>query len=290
MGDGNIKTWDLDIDGSNLLPGKNIITFDFSIRMGKLNCDPQTMNLAWVTLYSSTKLHVDSDKKSNFIEFQQFNTTSKNLAIIIPSKQSFFSSIEFINKILELGKLMQKIGYVDFYDIDSISQGKLINYDILYIGDIKNNNLLQNYIQSIPFYFANNGLYISPDLISVLSISSEVPAAITELLPSSFNTKNLMMLISAQSNTGYLQGMDLLTDYKKIGIIKGNVALAYNNGTFNSIQSQKLALLSTNRMRIRHIANILYYVAGGLVFLGLCSLLFIVIRRKIKYYFSKNHD
>ncbi len=290
VNDDSIKTLDFTIDGANLLQGKNQITFDVSIKMDKLNCNPQTMNLAWVTLYSSTQLHVDIEDKNNLLDFQQFSASTKDLAVVIPSTQPFFGSIDFIRKVLELGKLMQQTGYVDFYDVDSYLEQELKNSDILYMGDINASNLLQKYKKTIPFYFVNNALYIAPDLIPVLSISSESPAAITELLPSPLNQKNLMMLVTAKDKQGYMLGIDVLTDHKKNGLINGNIALTYVNGTFNSVQSQKLTLLSINKKKIHHVVVILYYVLAGLVLFVLGVVLFIIIKRKIKYYFSKNHD
>lgn len=287
--DETIKTWDFDIDGSNFLPGKNRITFDFNIRLKNQDCNPQVTSLAWVTLFSSTQLHVDLENKDNFLSFPQFTSSNKDLAIAIPTSQAFFQDVNFIQKLLEFAKLMQQMGYVDFYDVNALNNQNMQDKDILYVGDI-NNNALKPYLKSIPFYFANNNLHVSKDLLSELSISNETPAAITELLTSFFNPNNLMLFIMGRDSAGYLSGIDALTNTKKVGLINGNVVLTYENNTFNSVQSQKLKIQADNKKKIKNAAVVFYYFIGAVILFIIGIVLAIVIRRKWKYYFSKNHD
>lgn len=138
----------------------------------------------------------------------------------------------------------------------------------------------------LPFYYENEKLVINPFIRPFVSISDETPAAILEVVASPFNANRLLLVLTALNEEGYQLGMELLTNPKKFALINGNIVLAYKNGTFTSLQSQKLAQQASNQKRIDEIGNLVYIIGGGIVAAIVLFIIGLMVYRRIKRYFS----
>lgn len=284
------KKWNIHINGQNLNPGENRLIFNFRMKLDTNRCTPDETSLAWTTLYASSFLKIDFSEQRPLLNFKIFDINADALTIAIPSTEAFFRSNDFIQGVLALGKKMLQTASVEVVDINALNAKQLTDQNVLYMGKLENDLVLSHERNHFPFYFWHDQLEMNPALRGRFAVSSEAPIGVVEVVPSLFNQNKSLLFISATSDTGYKLALDVLNNPIKNDLIKGNVVLVYKNGTFTSVQSQRI--LNNEKSKQQRV-NIQQRVMYGSLALALCVALFIFllrIVRKMKRYFSKNQD
>jgi hypothetical protein len=284
-----ISHWKVVIDGKNLKPGANNLTLSFNLKLKNIKCTPQDASLSWAMLYATTSLRAIFTEEKPFLDLIKYPALlDNNLVITIPQKEEYFNSDNFLQGLLVLAEKMNKVTNVLFSTADTLTPEKVINSNIFFIGNPENDSIFAKNIRRFPFYFINNKIKINSQILPYLAISDETPISIVQLIPSPFNPERIMLMISGLNNDGYRLGFDLLNDAKKINLVNGNVALIYQNGTFTSVQSQRLAQQAKNKHTIQTIGNGVFTgIIIGFIFVILLILAKYVIRRIRDYFSSK---
>ncbi|MCD6039944.1 MAG: cellulose synthase regulator protein [Gammaproteobacteria bacterium] len=284
----SISHWKYLIQGNNLRPGANIISLTFNLKLKNIKCTPEDASSSWAMIYSSTELRAIFKKERPLLDLIKFPSMLDNALIVtIPQSEEYFTSDNFLQAILELSEKMSKVSQVKFMNASSITPEDAANSNILFLGNPEENNIFGKYKSAFPFYFINKKIVISPRILPYLAISDETPVTITQLIPSPFNADKTILMVSSLNEDGFKLGLDLLNDSKKTNLVNGNVALIYQNGTFTSIQSQRLAEHAKNKQTVRNIGKGVYIAGICIILLVIIVLVTRYIRRKIKDYFGK---
>lgn len=283
-----ISHWKYVIPGNNFKPGANIITLNFNLKLKNMKCTPTDASLGWAMVYATTNLRAVFTEEKPLLDLGKFISLLNNkLIVAIPETNDYFKSDNFLQGILYLSNKLNKVTKVKFMKTESVTLSDAKKNNILFFGNPENNNVFDQYKTSFPFYFTNQKIQISSKILPYLAISEETPIALAQLLVSPFNADNTLLIISGLNNDGFRLGVDLLTDNKKTNLVNGNVALIYQNGTFTSIQSQRLAEYAKNKQTIHAIGNGVYITIISIISIILLILIIRYIRKKIVHHFGE---
>lgn len=282
--------WKVSITGNKLNPGKNNIAFTFNLKLKNRDCTPEDASLAWATIYSQSELNAIFDNEMPYLSFSTFSGAAENIIIALPNDNNLLTDKLFQNQLLTLSS-----GFANFNSIHFIANNALRpetdkDSDIIFVGGLEDNQALAALKTKIPFYYQDKKLMINSFIRPFVSISDEVPTAILEVIPSPFNPEKLMLIVSALDASGYQLGFELLTNPKKFALINGNIVLAYQNGTFTSLQSQKLTQQAENKKRINDVGNLVYIIGGVLFGIIFFSIVGSIIYRRAKRYFKPKQE
>jgi len=283
-----ISHWKYLINGNNLKPGANILALSFNLKLKNIKCTPEDASLSWAMVYSTTSLRAIFNEERPLLDLVKFLSLMNDEVIItIPPSEDYFTTDNFFQGLLQLAEKLSKVTKVRFMSAKELTMADAINSNILFFGNPEQDSIFNNVKSTFPFYFIKQKIRISSKILPYLAISDETPIALVQLIPSPFNTDKVILMVSGLSSDGFRLGVDLLNDPKKTNLVNGNVALIYPNGTFTSIQSQRLAEYAKNKQAIHNIGNSVYI--GGIVVIVLIIIFFITryIKRKLQDYFGK---
>lgn len=278
----SLQKWKVHIEGKNLQPGANHLVFIFNMNMKNKFCKPQDSTLAWGSILNTTALSLTFEKTSPFLKFRQLRASDRNLVISLPANNDYFSSVQFGQQMMELSQAMPSVAEVSFITNAQLNNQSAANADVIYIGKTADNPTL-NQLTSIPFYFHDDQLMIDPLLKPYLAISQETPLVLDELIQSPFAPERKLLLILSNRTDQYDEGIDLFANPKKSQLTKGNVILSYQNGTFTSLQIDKIY----GQIHFKRKVNFSIMVVGiGIIGIILLLWIFRKIYKRMKAYFT----
>jgi hypothetical protein len=286
-GDNQKEKWKFHVNGENLLPGKNQFNFGFNLKFYNTDCSPDDMSLAWGVIYASSKIQADLEKSDMGLTFGDFSVTKQNVSVFLPNDTKVLSMQELLELTLDMARNVFKIDNFQIYRDHDNLKNLAQDSNIIYIGSITDNSVLNDYRHHFPFCYLNNRLVVRPSLQSYLHVSDEIPVALIELISSPFDTDQQFLLITANDINGYKTAIDIFFNANKNQYLRGNAALVYGDGTFTSIDTNKLELKAKNNKLIKDTKRNVF--PGLSVFLTIFfgGIILLIIYRRAKRYFSK---
>jgi hypothetical protein len=282
------RVWDVHINNRNLLPGKNILTFSFNLKFHNRDCTPDDLSLAWGTIYSDSKLTVKFSKNDISYSFADLDDIEQNISLFIPSAGTIFTKNETIQLIINMAtNIVNTKEFNIYYDTENIEKVSK-NSNVVYVGSMSSNPLLNSLRHHFPFCYVNKQVIIKPTIIPYLHMSEEPPVGLLELIKSPYDPKQLFLLITADDVNGYDLVIDAFFNPIKNQYLRGNTALVYSDGTFTSINTNQLEQKSLNAQKMKKISGLVWKVVAAVAAIVFGGLIAIILIRRAKKYFSKN--
>ncbi len=283
-----MQTWQAVVSGHMLHPGRNRISIIFNMQLQRDKCTPGDYTLAWAKLSSSSNLDVAFSDVSPDLNLSMFMHADNALLLAVPEDQSFLSNQKFIQAVIDFGKIAPYGNQFTVISSKKLSSDNAVGKNIIYLGRVIDNPVMQSLLPSLPFVLTNNKFVIKPALESYLNISQETPSALMEVIPSPFSQNKMMLLIDGHDGDALLKAFSLLSSQAVNKYVNGDAVLIYPNSTFTSLQSQRIAITGKNKEIIASSSRIARIVIIGIALLAFLMLLGYFVFKKIKYYFYRN--
>ncbi len=287
-GENQRESWKFHIDQANLLPGKNHMDFVFNLKFYNTDCSPDDLSLAWGVIYDTSKISVDLSERVNNMTFSDFSAMKQNISVFLPQNNNTFSQQELLALTINMARNIFNINEFNVYYDDANIADVSKDSNIIYIGSVTDNAKLNSYRNQLPFCYLNNRLVVKQSIMPFLHVSHEIPAALIELFDSPFNKDQQFLLITGNSADSYNIAVDTFFNPQKNQYLRGNAALAYSDGTFTSIDTNRLEQKAENTklIKITRRAVMIGFISFVSVFFG--GILLLIMYRRAKRYFSKS--
>ncbi len=281
----NKQTWKVHIDGINLLPGKNELDCRFNLKFYNADCAPDDTSLSWATIYDTSQLKIYFDQKKLTLNFDNFNEAGRNIALLLPKNKSAFSNEQLLNIVLNIAEDVFQIKNLTIMEDSDNLENITPDSNIIYVGNINDNNLLNHHREYLPFYYFDNKLAINQSILSVVHVSDETPIGLIELAQSPLNTEQALLLITANKPENFKTVIDVFFNPQKNKYIRDDAVLIYDDGTYTSINVDNLKKkvenkrIISNTKRLTMIGMITFII----IFFG--GIICLILYRRIKEYF-----
>lgn len=288
--DSNNKRWRFHINGENLKPGKNEITFNFDLKYHNKYCTSDDLTLAWAVIYADSALKVKFDKNDISLTFSDFNVVDQDISVFIPKIEPIFKQQPLLNFILNMARNISRINQFEIYygdaDIASASQKS----NIIYIGNMADSQTLNALRHHFPFCYFDNKVMIKQSIMPYFHLSDETPEALLELIKSPYDDAHQFLLVTANNINGYQLAIDTLFNPSRNQYLQGNTALIYEDGTFTSVDTNRLELKASNDAVIKDVKRSVFIGFSIFVVIFFGGLVVLIIYRRARRYFSRNVD
>lgn len=280
--------WKFHINGDNLLPGKNLFEFDFHLKFYNRDCNPNDWSLVWGAIYADSQMNVKFDKNETGLTFSDFNLLDQNVSVFLPKKQSIFSGVQLIDLIINMAKNISHVGQFNMY-YDDAEIAKVAKYNnVIYIGNMTDNSTLNSLRHHFPMCYLNNKIVVKPSIMPYFHMSDETPISLIELINSPYDKSQEFLLITANAIDGYHLAIDTFFNPNKNQYLRGNVVFVYQDGTFTSIDTNRLEIKSLNEQVTQGLKKSVFLgaIVFATIFFG--GIILMIGYRRLKHYFFGN--
>lgn len=282
------QSWQTLVGGRMLHPGSNRLSLIFNMQLQREKCMPGDYTLAWAKLSQDSNVDVVFSDESPDLNLSMFMHADDALVVVIPSEQDLLSNPKFIQAIIDFGKIAPFGNQFNVILNAKIANNVVSGKNIIYLGRVIDNPLMQSVAPSLAFTLTKDKFVINPDLEAYLNISQEKPSALMEIIHSPFSQHQMMLVIDGDNVDALINAFAMLSNKAVNKYANGDAVLIYPNGTFTSLQTQRLAMTGKNKEIIASSNKIvrIFFIAIALVIL--ISLISYFAYKKYQYYFSRN--
>lgn len=269
------------------VPGKNKLSLVFNLNILEKDCTPETDRQAWATVYADSSLQFAYKDEKTYPSFKAFFRNTQNLTVVLPNDYSQKMPGNFNKKIIHLSKRFMNLSQFSLLTRSQVNVDKMIDHDFIYFGQRLQTPLSEYSKKELPFYFDGDKFKVHSLLKEELTMDVGHPVALIQSVNSPLDNSKQLLIISAISPAGYELALDVLVNSQKYALLRGDAVLIYENGTFTSIEAQKLLFKAETYMRITSIGHRLYLLFLAIMITVVIAFAAWMIGKSIKRYFMR---
>lgn len=230
------NTLNVDLPLDKLRLGMNTLTIQFNLNLNIEGCSRYNPSQAWGIVYKSSRLKFTHNNQFFEQKLNQFGSAlAGDLILRLPGQEKFYRDKKTLPQLIKFITQLNssEITKIDFKDAPPPEKG---NY--LYIGKPTKSilPLLSNYTQHLLKEKSNREDIDIKEMISSLTQGDKRSLIFLTHSPEK-QRPHSTMLIMGTSTDSINTSLGLLSNKKKLSLITGDGAIVYDNGTFNSLNS-----------------------------------------------------
>ena len=241
------NVFELELPQKQLQLGKNTLTITFNLMLSEAFCSRDFLSQAWGTIYDNSNLQFYQSDNPNRDQIKSYRDLMQGEVFVgLPDKPEVYEDKQLVKDMINFAMMLDKSASVNVIDTKSL-KGEINQHNLVYFGTgitdtpvidslkgtlkslVDNLNATSNRtLRGIDASIFINTFQKRQDIgfVSINSVGAQKD--FTQLVLYGFTPKELSLATGLLNNT------------YKIGILSGNLAVSFQNGTFTSLSSNEI--------------------------------------------------
>ncbi len=281
-------SWTVTVPGTQLVPGRNKMELVFDLYLNDYEaCNDQYFDRAWGVIHSGTSVQAKFTSVSPVADLSGFPVPFDAGALfVLPSQPTANERAGAFRLLTELGvQLGGRAQGIDLTTADAVTDATLKDRHTILFGQAGSSDWMIQALQAAPLQF--NGAARSLNSAALqLSVADGESVGLVQELPSPWDNKRTVMVITGTDDQGIGWASNMLVDAKLRTQLKGDVAMVNARGYVTSLDSRSPAQVAEEAATVAaaasgptiNVVQIALLIAAALVAIGL---IVILVRRRL---------
>lgn len=277
-GDARQKLLEVKLPREQVKPGKNTLDIIFDLKLPEKHCAKAYTSLAWGTVYSDSYIHFSRGQSVSEPTINDYPFYMDNSVVLaIPAQEELYKNKVFLNELVRLAgslKYSLELHVLKNTQINHLPKGT----GLIYLGfGEKTSQMLdkmkhafKTLVNSLNVTSNNTLRAIDQNLLNN-AFKKEQDAGFVAITNDKLNSPDIF--IYGYTPEKMALALALLNDPLKLKSLSGNIAVAFQNGTYTSLLSRDIHQQIEKEIKIEKISHYVFYtlviVLGLLILIGL---------------------
>ncbi|CAM2765748.1 cellulose biosynthesis cyclic di-GMP-binding regulatory protein BcsB [Legionella worsleiensis] len=273
---------EVDLPAKQLKMGKNTITVTFTLILSEAFCTRDYLSQAWGTVDDNSTLQFSSSDTPPSAQIKSYPALMDgDVLLVLPADPSVYQDQQLIKSMIDFSMMLTNNTSLKITDTQSLNDN-LKTHNLVYLdAGVTNSPVIDTLKKTMSQLTDNLNTTSNPTLraidnsifinafskiqdVGFINIRSpETKAGLTQLILYGYSPRELGLALG------------LLNDSYKLGLLTGNLAVAFQNGTFTSLSSGEIEENVQKEIAMKRASELtVYYILGGFAFIVLILLSF----------------
>lgn len=274
----------IDIPDSVVVNGTFLVTVTFDLEIQDLPCTLRQSEMPWAYIIESSGITLKTNEVSE-VSFDSYpypfiqNGVYQNVGVILPKEidDSTYKSLAALFNYLG-NYIIENNGTVKYF-IDSTKHdnNELSKYNLIVLGNYKNNSFIKEINNLLYFQYNDTGEYILPNKKKNIESQYGAEIGIGQLLKNPDNSETAMLVITSANSKGEVLSAEQLSNKELVKQKTGEVFIVDSDGNSDNFQFNDTSRYKdkTNEKKITSATYIIIFIGSGFI-IGIIVIIYLV--------------